>query len=73
MTEIEHFPKPKKPKVFQPERYPWLVHYDLAYDDGGDRWTGYYRGYWRARLAIFWNRRIASWGGSADLMRRPGR
>lgn len=73
MTEIEHFPKPKKPKAYPAAKYPWLVHYDLAYDDGGDMWTGYYRGRRRALIAIFWHRFISSWGGSADLMRRTGR
>lgn len=66
----EHFPKTRKAKQHPAERYPWLVHYDLAYDFDSGRWTGYYRGYWRARTAIWWHRHIASWGGSADLVRR---
>lgn len=45
----------------------WRVDYDLAYDGGGCRWSGYYRTRVGARVAAFWNFYVASWGGSAVL------
>ena len=62
---VEHFPKPKP--VRDHSHRPWRVDYDLAYDGGGTTWTGYYRGRRRAILAIWWQRNVASWGGTADL------
>lgn len=46
----------------------WHVRYDLAYDGGGSRWVGYYRTQVGAKVAVWWNRNVASWGGSAQLV-----
>jgi hypothetical protein len=48
----------------------WAVDYDLAYDGGGSAWTGNYRTKTGAKIALFYNRFIASWGGSAKLYHR---
>jgi hypothetical protein len=45
----------------------WRVDFDLAYDGGGSAWAQYYRTKLGARLSMFWNRFIASWGGKAEL------
>ena len=46
---------------------PWRVEYDLLYDDGPHRWTGFYRSQTGARIAAFWNVHVGSWGGGATL------
>jgi hypothetical protein len=46
---------------------PWRVHYDLAYDDGGDEFDEFYRTYFGARWSAFWHLHVWSWGGSAKL------
>ena len=48
------------------------VYYKLLYDGNYIEWIGYYNTKTGARLAIFWNRKIASWGGEA-LLRDAGR
>ena len=47
---------------------PWRVDYDLAYDGGGSRWSKHYRTRLGARVSIWRNLYIASWGGSAVLI-----
>lgn len=59
-------PSPRVKNNKMGRRY-W-VEYDLAYDGGGSRWTGYYKWLWIARIAMFYNVRIGSWGGSAKLL-----
>ena len=49
------------------ETFPFAVDYDLAYDGGGAAFTQYYRTRLAARWCAFWNVRIASWGGTAEL------
>lgn len=63
---VAEYPKPKKRAV--PTWRRWHVRYDLAYDGGGSRWTGYYRTRIGARIAIAWNLYVASWGGRALLI-----
>lgn len=46
----------------------WRVRYNLAYDGGGSDWVGCYRTLLGAKFAVWWNRNVASWGGSADLV-----
>lgn len=65
MSEIEAWPKPRKPRRGMDR--PYRVDYDLAYDGGGSCWSGYYRTVMGARLASWWNRHVSSWGGSAVL------
>lgn len=62
------YPRPRKPRDHS--HRPWHVRYDLAYDGGGSRWDGYYRTLWGAKIAMIWNVRVASWGGSAILNRQ---
>lgn len=51
-----------------PTRGGWGVHFDLAYDGGGNGvWTQYYRTRLGARLSRFWHRSIVSHGGNAVL------
>lgn len=65
------FPKEKpEPPEPDPIDRPWVVHYDLAYDGGGDSWDGYYRTKFGAKISAWWNYHIASWGGSAILEHR---
>lgn len=47
----------------------WRVDFtNLAYDGGGlESWTQYYWTKLGARISMFWNLHIASWGGSAKL------
>lgn len=46
----------------------WEVEFDLAYDLGGaPPWTKQYRTKIGARISMFWNKNIASWGGTAKL------
>lgn len=52
------------------ERGRYRVRYHLIYDGGGGEWDGYYRTRLGARVAIFWNRHVASYGGSAILYER---
>ncbi len=67
-------PKPQPVKTYaafrvkrtHPERR-WHVRYDLAYDGGGGEWVGYYRSLLGAKIAVWWNRNIASWGGTAEI------
>lgn len=66
MTIIDSFPRRRKRRV--PTHRRFHVRYDLAYDGGGDTWTGYYHTPLIARLAIFYNMRIASYGGKAVLV-----
>lgn len=57
--------------AFRPQRdhsdRRWHVRYDLAYDGGGSQWVGYYRTFTGAKLAVWWNRNVASWGGTAAI------
>lgn len=53
-------------RIERPE-LPWGVHYNLAYDGGGSEWTKYYKTRTRARIAAFWHRNIATWGGTTKL------
>lgn len=46
----------------------YRVRYDLAYDGGGAAWIGYYRTLRGARVAVWWNRNVASWGGIAEIL-----
>lgn len=58
-----------KEKLFKEHTHRrWHVQYDLAYDGGGSKWTGYYRTKIVAYIAIYWNYYFASWGGSAVLV-----
>lgn len=43
------------------------VYYSLAYEGGGTDWVGYYRTYFGARVAAFWNLHISSYGGTAKI------
>jgi hypothetical protein len=45
----------------------WHVHYNLAYDGGGSDFTSYYRTLWGAKIAVWWNRHVFSWGGTAEI------
>lgn len=65
--EEQLYPK-YKPVVDHSDR-PWGVKFDLAYDGGGSRWTGYYRTRLGARISAWWHYHIASWGGSAVLFK----
>lgn len=65
---VERWPKPRKARDVS--NLPWRVDYDLAYDGGGSRWSGYYRTRTGARLSVWWNLHMRSWGGSAKLVRR---
>lgn len=47
---------------------PWRVDYNLAYDCGGSGpWSKYYRTKTGATVSMWWNKYVASWGGSAVL------
>lgn len=46
----------------------WTVRYDLAYDGGGEAFTRNYYTKWLAKLGIFFNRHVLSWGGTATLI-----
>lgn len=59
------YPKPLKVKDTSDRR--WRVDYDLFYDGGSGKWTGYYPTRALAKFAAFWNVRVGSWGGSAVL------
>ena len=59
------YPKNRKPK--NKSWKPWHIHYDLSYDGGGSRWTGYYRTRTWAKVCAFVETHIRSWGGSAEL------
>ena len=52
-------------------RARFVVEYDLIYDGGGSFWRGYYRTYFGARVAAFWNLHFGSWGGKAELFTHP--
>lgn len=54
--------------LFKPKTRPWAVAYDLAYDGGGASFVSHYRTYLGARVGIFYNKYIGSWGGSAELL-----
>jgi len=47
----------------------WQVKFiGLAYDGGGyASWTQYYRTKIGARISMFWNLYVSSWGGIAKL------
>lgn len=45
----------------------WGVNFFLAYDGGGSEWTQFYRTKFGARFSMFWNKNIASWGGTTNL------
>lgn len=62
------YPRPRRHK--DKSGRPWRVDYDLAYDGGGQSWSGFYRTIVGARIAAFWNVQVASWGGSAVLHRQ---
>jgi hypothetical protein len=49
----------------------WRVDFkNLAYDGGGSgSWTQYYRTKIGARISMFWNLYISSWGGDAELIK----
>ena len=61
------YPKPRRHRD-HPDR-PWRVHYALVHDGGGSSWSGHYRTSRGARMSIWWNMHVASWGGSAVLVR----
>lgn len=52
-------------------RSKFVVEYNLTYDGGECSWNGYYRTYFGARLAAFWNLHFLSWGGQAELFSYP--
>lgn len=64
--EEQLYPAVPLPRPVHPER-PWGVHYLLAYDDGPDAWTQYYRTKIGARISAFLHYHIRSWGGRAVL------
>ena len=72
--QTARWPKPpsarRKARRRRVEARRFRVHYDLAYDGGGSEWDGYYRTRAGAVLAIWWNRHVSSWGGSAELYDR---
>jgi hypothetical protein len=45
----------------------WRVDYNLVYDGGGTRWSGYYRFKAQALIAAWWNIHISAWTGTAFL------
>ena len=71
MSERLYPRPPRKRKDKSGRRYH--VHYVLAYDGGAGEWTGYYRTKLGARIAAYWNYKVASWGGSADLTDMKGK
>lgn len=60
------YPKPKRDRDRSGLR--WRVDYDLAYDFCSGEFSEYYATRLQAKIAAFWNVRIASWGGSATLI-----
>lgn len=59
------YPKVSKTKDTSHRR--WKVDYNLTYDYYTDEFTLYYNKYLWMRLCVFYNVKIASWGGSAIL------
>lgn len=55
------------------ENRRWHVKYDLAYDGGGSEWTGRYSTKFIALIAIWLNKNVKSWGGSAKLIDMRGK
>ena len=68
MTEKVVARYPKERFYNEHAERPWRVDYDLAYDGGGSRWHKYYRTRWGARISIWRNLNVSSWGGSAVLV-----
>jgi len=66
MSEVL-YPKPKRAK--DKSHRPWRVEYNLTYDGGGSRWTGFYRTRTASRVAAWWNVHLSSWGGDATLVK----
>lgn len=65
---MQLYPRPPRKEKDHTDRQ-WHVYYDLTYDMGGSGpWCGYYRTRIGARIAAWWNVRIASWGGTALLI-----
>ena len=54
-------------QVFKPGTRRWVVDYELCYDGGGSEFRSAYRTYLGARIGIFYNKYIGSWGGTAKL------
>lgn len=61
------YPKKPRKRGLDDSSRPWRVEYELAYDGGGGRWTGYYNSEDSARFFAWVEVKIKSWGGSAVL------
>lgn len=59
------YPRPRRERDQSKRR--WRVDYNLAYEDGGSYWSGYYHHKVLAMIATFWNVNLSSWGGTAIL------
>lgn len=61
---------PRKPKQRAVKSYrPWMVRYDLIYDNGIYAFTEYYRTEIGARVSAWWKHNVSSYGGTANLYR----
>lgn len=58
---------PKVKKSLDHSHRRWRVDYNLTYDYYTDEFTLYYNTYLWMRWCVFYNVKIASWGGTAVL------
>ena len=65
---VDEWPHPERASRRDESGRRWRVEYDLAYDGGGEEFTRWYHTEFGARVSIWWNRNISSWGGSAILI-----
>ena len=60
------YPKERKKKDVSHRR--WRLDCDLVYEGGSSKWSDYYRTLWGAKIAAWFHYRIASYGGSIELV-----
>lgn len=68
--EVATYPKEKPTKINRKSNRRYRVAYELCYDAGWAKWNGYYRTPFGARISIFYNTHVNSWGGTAKLYER---
>ena len=66
MTEIQRWGD--KPPEDRPHRRRYRVDYDLVYDNGSQEFTRYYATKLGARIQVWLNMHLYSWGGEAVLI-----
>lgn len=71
MSEKTIYPKPPHPRRVHPERRYRVRYAQMAIEGGGSAsWLGYHHTWLGARIAAWWNQRVATYGGIVTITDR---